>query len=830
MVRIYQTISQLRLRNILHPRLLIVTIGLIVQFVVLGTSLSSIGQIQSPDVRLLPLTDNPGICQVVDVRPFSDAWVHGIQTGIQVKLVNQEPAMSCQITTETVQIKIIGLPGHGVEVNVLSPPADFLHIATNLLLILIFSVTGIAIFLRTPDRPTARITYALFYCTSLAFCLFNLYGTNHLWLNLLGFSLTMIIRGLAATFVCLFPYSANKSEKRGRTRILPYLPLLVGIVLALASLPMPLAAPPLGFTFIAISFGYNVVCMLIVIGIMGWGLRHLNRQEKQFVRMVVISIIFLLLPLALSLNIVRPDEILQESLLRLIPIPLAVLPIACNYALFRAQLVGTASMLSRQAMRILLWILLISLFVFSVVILLRAISRLNLTQNTLDYIYAGLLVASLFLFPLIWNKVRDTGDQVFYGDFYEYNRSLHELSTALTHLQGIEQICTFILPRLAMLLNATETGLLLRATQATMPNSGLNGTTLPDWRIYRHIATSNKYASRVPRDKLSGERLVGIANLALTRHNEDLLKPILLDGVLLLALYDGNRCNGFLCLGPKFNLESYSKQDRSFLSTLASQLSALEVNSRYLEQAQSDAQQLAALSHRVISAQEEERRHLALELHDEALQQAMLVVRQLSDAGNMEEVAEVMPLARSVVASLRRTCLELRPPLLDELGLAEALQCLARQTEELDGHRLSISVQSSGQQVRPPAHVELALYRVGQEALSNIFKYAGANRASIRLRCKPGGDVSLLISDNGRGIQNKSRQAEHLGLIGMHERMASIGGTLQIRNSPGRGVTIRACLKEAVQECQTEALPLPTNSLKAEMVWLAPLTWEEVRT
>lgn len=830
MMQLYEAIFRSRLRNFLNLRWFIVIAGVIVQLFVLGTSLSSLRQAQSPDIRLTPLADSPGFCQVVAVRPFSDAWVHGVQTGLQVKLLDQDQAADCLVTTQIVHIKIVGLPGHGVDVAVLSPPVDFLGIAVDLLLILIFSVTGIAIFLNTPDRPTARITYALFYSTALAFCLFNLHGTDHLLLNLLGFNLSMIIRGLAATFVCLFPYAANKPNKSKGVRILPYLPLLAGIVLALASLPMPLSVPPLGFVFTAISFAYNLVCMIIVIAIMCFGLRHLSRQEKQFVRMVVVGITFLLLPLALNLNIVRTDQILQESLLRLLPIPLAVLPIACNYALFRAQLMGTTSMLSRQAMRILLWILLASLFVFSSVILLRALSRLHPTQIMLDYLYASLLVASLILFPLIWNKVRDTGDQVFYGDFYEYNRSLHDLSTALTHLQGIEQICAFILPRLATLLNATETGLLLRATQETMPNSGLNGKVSPNWRIYRHIAASNKYASRVPRNKLSGERLVGIANLALTHPEADRLQPLLLDGVLLLALYDGNCCNGFLCLGPKFNLEAYSKQDLSFLSTLTAQLSALEVNSRYLEQAQSDAQQLAALSHRVISAQEEERRHLALELHDEALQQAMLVVRQLSDAGNMADVAEVMPLARSVVTSLRRTCLELRPPLLDELGLEEALQCLARQTEELSGNQLSISLQAIGQTMRPPAHVELALYRVGQEALSNIFKYAGASRASIRLRCQEGGNVSLLISDNGRGFQKQPQRGEHLGLVGMHERMAAIGGTLQMRTSPGRGVTIRACSKETSQKSHTQRSLNRNGLLEAELVWATSSSWEEVRT
>jgi signal transduction histidine kinase len=323
---------------------------------------------------------------------------------------------------------------------------------------------------------------------------------------------------------------------------------------------------------------------------------------------------------------------------------------------------------------------------------------------------------------------------------------------------------------------------------------------------------------------LPSERLTGIANLALTHLDHASPEPLLLDGVLLLALYDGDRCSGFLYLGAKLNLELYNKEDRSFLSTLASQISVLEVNSRYLEQAQADAQQMAALTHRVISAQEEERRHLALELHDEALQQAMLVVRQLSDASNMAEVAEVMPLARSVVSSLRQTCLELRPPLLDELGLAEAFRWLAGQMEERSGGQLAIHITCQGDWfTRLPADVELAFYRVGQEALSNVLKYARASRVVLRLRRENGDKVGLLIADNGHGLQQRRPLAENLGLAGMHERMAAIGGSLHMRSSPGRGVAIRALYPPA-QPAASPRQPAPAlarleNQPEPAFVW-----------
>ncbi len=811
MVQTKLAVNKYPLSNFLSFRWLLILAGLAVQIVVLGVALANLSGPARADVTLAPVAGKPGVCQIVALRPFSDAWIRGVQPGVQVRVVGASPDDSCAVTTSAVQLEIVGLPANEFKMVVQSPPVDFLDVAIAILLAVIFDVTGIAIFLRAQNRQTAWITYALFTCTAFILCLLNLRGADYFWLNLFGFTTAMLVRGLSVTFVCLFHYPFKEGQERRSIPLQPYIPLLVGVLLAIFSAFIPLVPVQVRLTFMVLNVAYNVLCVLTVILVMAWGLRHLSRQEKQFVRMVVTGLLFLLIPLVLNLTVIRTDAVIQESLIRLIPIPLAVLPIACDYALFRRHLLGTTSMLSRKAMRGLLWLLLASVFLFPSIILLRAIGGLHLPQEALDYIYAALLVASLLLFPLLWSKVRDAGDQVFYQDFYEYNRSLRDLSAALTRLQGIEQISAFMLPRLATLLNATEVCLLVRAMpQASeLSRSGRSSTTTPGWQVYRHIAARNGEIAPLPADGVPEERLIHIANLGLTHLTEDSSEPLLLDGLLLLALYSGNRCSGFLCLGPKLNLEPYSKEDRSFLCTLASQLSVLEVNSRYLEQARANAQQMAALTHRVVSAQEEERRRLALELHDEALQQAMLVVRYLSDASNMAEVAEVMPLARSVVSSLRRTCLELRPPLLDELGLAEALSWLARQAEERGEAKVAIQVACPGDwRTRLPANVELAFYRVAQEALSNVFKYAGASKMRIRLRRTKRGSISLLISDNGRGILKQRPLAENLGLAGMYERMEAIEGTLRIRTNPGRGVTIRAFYQPARENHPADASSL----------------------
>ena len=818
--------GQKGLSSEMMKRLLIIGIGLAVQVAVIVFLLISLRHPAPRSITFAAVPNDPTACSIVKFEPFTDAWLKGFQQGSIVHSAqNSSQILNCATLTGSLRVSSeamkVGLFGRETLLNGSStfplgqetllnvsptfPPIDFTIVALVSILTLIFDIAGITIFLRAQDRPTARITYGLFYTTSLMFSILIAYGYDYQWINLLTFFLVMMIRGLSTTFVCLFPRPVDWQDGRRRARLLPYIPLAIALLIILCSPLALILPPPQGHGLFIIATIYNIVCLIVVVWVLFWGLRNVSRNERQFARMIVLGVVFLLFPLMFALSIIQLDNVAQVSLTRLIFVPLLALPIICDYALFRHQLVGTTSLISRKVIRGLLWLLLASLFVFPSIILLHSVKDIGIPQGEVrDYIFAGILVVSLLLFPLIWGKVRDVGDQVLYHDFYQYNRSLRELSAALTRLQGLDQICSFVLPRLTTLLNASDTALLVRSMRQENLATTTSGNSLdvfPSWSLYRQPTT---LAS------LTKERLVGVAQLALTHLQQPTQEPLILDNILLLGLYDGDTLNGFLCLGPKKNIEPYDRQDMSFLATLVAQLSVLVVNNRYLSQAQADAQKLSALNHRVVSAQEDERKHLALELHDEALQQAMLLVRQLSDASTMTEVAEAMPLARSLVTSLRQTCLELRPPLLDELGLEEALHWLAQDIGKRG--KLHITVSCKGLRgKRPSASVELALYRVAQEALTNAVKHANAHTVVIRLHQRLCGESSLLICDDGRGFQRRSIQAEHFGLASMHERMEAIGGRIHVRTNPGRGVAIRATYAQpgeiaTAQEEQQEAI------------------------
>jgi signal transduction histidine kinase len=187
---------------------------------------------------------------------------------------------------------------------------------------------------------------------------------------------------------------------------------------------------------------------------------------------------------------------------------------------------------------------------------------------------------------------------------------------------------------------------------------------------------------------------------------------------------------------------------------------------------------------RVIEAQELERKRLARELHDEtgqALTSILLGLKPLEDALNGEARAKVGSLRELVVSTLqdvRRLAVELRPTALDDFGLAAALERLVAGLREHGDERLA-------------PEVETALYRIVQEALTNVVKHAGARHVGVVLTRRDGAVVAM-VEDDGRGFDTASARAEGLGLVGMRERAALVGGTLQIESGEGGGTTVVA--------------------------------------
>lgn len=208
--------------------------------------------------------------------------------------------------------------------------------------------------------------------------------------------------------------------------------------------------------------------------------------------------------------------------------------------------------------------------------------------------------------------------------------------------------------------------------------------------------------------------------------------------------------------------------------------------------------ELRALSAGIINAQEEERRRISRELHDDtaqALTSLLLYAKALEQGDAPPAVREALAELREEVArsleGVRRLARELRPSALDDLGLVAALEGYTQEFARRTGLAVTFEPACGGD--RLPPRVELVLYRIAQEALTNAAKHSGATRVAISLVREPGA-VSLGVRDDGRGFDPSriSSAGGGMGLISMRERAELAGGVLTITSVPGAGTTVSA--------------------------------------
>jgi PAS domain S-box-containing protein len=199
-------------------------------------------------------------------------------------------------------------------------------------------------------------------------------------------------------------------------------------------------------------------------------------------------------------------------------------------------------------------------------------------------------------------------------------------------------------------------------------------------------------------------------------------------------------------------------------------------------------------------AQEEERKRISHELHDDTIQALVVLSRQLdalaTGNGLSEDVKKrlegLWQQTDSILQGVRRLSQDLRPAAIDRLGLLPAVQWLAEEATKYSGVATSVNIR--GKEHRLPEEVAIALFRIIQEALRNVWRHSGATKAEITLEFTPN-RTKITIRDNGKGfklvgkIGDLAKQGK-LGLAGMQERVQFIGGTISVKSEPGKGTTI----------------------------------------
>jgi signal transduction histidine kinase len=238
------------------------------------------------------------------------------------------------------------------------------------------------------------------------------------------------------------------------------------------------------------------------------------------------------------------------------------------------------------------------------------------------------------------------------------------------------------------------------------------------------------------------------------------------------------------------------------LISLTSQAASALENGRLYGELAERGRQLRDLVGRLLVAQEEERRRLAYEIHDGLTQIAVATYQHLQafadehppdSARAQEQLEQTLELAQQTVVEARRVIAGLRPTMLDDFGLASAIRL---QVEELRSEGCQVNYEEKLGDERLPVELETALFRVAQEALTNVRKHAQSTQVDVVLERLEGG-IRLQVKDRGRGfrpteVSNGGGPGERVGLSSMRERVTLLGGELEVRSEPGKGTIVVA--------------------------------------
>ena len=244
-----------------------------------------------------------------------------------------------------------------------------------------------------------------------------------------------------------------------------------------------------------------------------------------------------------------------------------------------------------------------------------------------------------------------------------------------------------------------------------------------------------------------------------------------------------------------------------------------------LEQSRHMQEQLRHLSRQLLSAQEDERKKISRELHDVIAQTLTTInVRlaslkkeaALNTKGLERSIARTQQLVEHSVNVVHRFARELRPTVLDDLGLIPALHTFMKSFREQTGIHVSLSAFAAVEQANGDKRT--VLYRVAQEALTNVARHAQASHAEVKIQ-KLNGAICMKVNDNGKGFQEHrvlhARKGKRLGLLGMRERVEMVGGTFCVESEPGEGTTVRVAIpfsyvqKDALKKSGNRTLKCP---------------------
>lgn len=603
---------------------------------------------------------------------------------------------------------------------------------------LVFWTSGLLLLLRRYEQTEIRLLFLLSQTLAVAILFPMAYSPNWsppAWGMDLSVACLFVSAPLLLHHYLTFP--ARPASSRLRRWGLLALYILAGVIY-LAWMIVPFWGRTAGMTYVFFM-------MAAAIGALGWSyFRRASADDRRRLRLIFFGSLFGALPALLFFFLPSIFDA-QRIPLWLAGLFTVAAPLSYLYAILRHNLFGIDRLLNRTLVYAALSLGILFLYLGPFLFIYRFAPGDWLAQTMAA---SGLTLAVGLAFERTRTALQRFVDRLFYGGWYDYPGVVEQVTRALAGCVAREQWRETLTRQIPALMQLRRADLYFddEPLPAEIPPGAQFPLNFQGRRRALWIVSPHR-----DRDELSESDLHILNTLA--RQAELALGNVLL------------------------------------IETLRAQLNEIRASREALSQAQ----------HRLLRSREEERARLARDLHDGPLQGLIGLSMQLgllaSQRGGLAGLNEMRGEVRGLLDELRGVCSQLRPPMLDTLGLAAALRALAEEWSAQTGLPVHLDLPPHSDLPLLPEEVAVNLYRLTQEALSNIARHAQARRVDIAL-LKKGEGIEIIIADDGRGFAPPGNLHDlvshgHFGLVGLQERVSLIGGNLAIESAPRRGTRIR---------------------------------------
>ncbi|MDQ2741532.1 MAG: GAF domain-containing sensor histidine kinase [Chloroflexota bacterium] len=632
-----------------------------------------------------------------------------------------------------------------------------------------FLLLGTLIMLRAPTRQVGEAAYAFFAAAALALALAPASDNDIPLASALEVATVLIFAYTFVRFFREFPLHRRWGAGGPALAVAP----AVAVCLDLAALAWPALYGPA----MAARLSVVVVYLLLGAGLMIGGFRASDDAHVRLGFNIVgvgtaVSVLpFVLLSLIPPIFHHRAIVPAEGSILAL-----ALLPASLAYAILRHRVLPI-SLVQRWIVPGALWAGLFAACGGVIRALQLVTDSTSLSPILGLWITAAMLLIGAISLRWVHRWLLSVFDRLFFKDAYDYRASLQQLSRDLSLAGDLDALGECIPARLRHLMNLRFVSLLIH---------GENGVTESGMVGSYHVTTPAALVEAVTGSDVfpSSAALEGNDGFA-----------------SLIPLMARDSLVGYLCLGPKISGEPFRDVDRDLLATLSGHLATLIRNAQLTDELSLKVQTLDVLNERLEHARDEERAKLAADLHDEPLQMAIELGRQLRRAGGQSDNGSLSALSKELASRLRTICTTARPPVLDDLGLSAALDLLVADAARRTAHSIGLDADAEVVQGIVSSEVELTLYRAAQEALSNCLRHSQARAIRVSLHLAENG-VRLRVVDDGIGFAVASSldnlaATGHLGLAGMRQRVERAGGRVSVQSTPGEGAAVQVDVPSA---------------------------------